>query len=78
MSQYSLCYEETIDIIELENRNSTIYLKLKANYMLDQVDFSHFDYYKKEKIYYTAKVNQYNETRITVEKSYCLNLNKDN
>ena len=32
----------------LENRNSTIYLKLKANYMLDQVDFSHFDYYKKE------------------------------
>jgi len=46
--------------------------------MLDQVDFSHFDYYKKEKIYYTAKVNQYNETRITVEKSYCLNLNKDN
>lgn len=78
MSQYSLCYEETIDIIELENRNSTIYLKLKANYMLDQVDFSHFDYYKKEKIYYTAKVNQYNETRVTVEKSYCLNLNKDN
>lgn len=78
MSKYSLCFEENIKITELENRASTIYLKLRADYMLEQVDFSHFDYYKTKKIYYTANVSQYNETRVTVEKYYHLNLNKDN
>lgn len=78
MSKYSLRHKDTIEITELENRSSTIYLKLRANYMLEQVDFSHFDYYKTQKIYYTANVSQYNETRVTVDKYYHLNLNKDN
>lgn len=78
MSKYSLRFEENIKIIELENRNSTIYLKLSANYMLEKIDFSHFDYYKTKRIYYTADVSQYNETRVTVEKYYHFNLNKDN
>lgn len=78
MNKYSLRFEENIQIIELEKRASTVYLKLRANYMLEKIDFSHFDYYKTKKIHYTADVSQYNETRVTVETYYHLNLNKDN
>lgn len=78
MSRHSLRSEDNIEIIELENRSSTIYLKLKAEYILEQIDFSHFDYYKTSRIHYIANVNQYNKTKVHVEKYYQLKLNKDN
>ncbi len=77
ISKYSLYNENVIDIIDFQNNHSSASLKLKATYMLEGVDTSHLDYYKFEKVYYAAKVNHFNETRISIEKTYHLDLNKD-
>lgn len=77
ISKYSLYNENVIDIIDFQNNHSSASLKLKANYMLEDVDTSHLDYYKFEKAYYIATVNHFNETRISIEKTYHLDLNKD-
>lgn len=77
ISKYSLYNENVIDILDFQNNYSSVSLKLKATYMLEGVDTSHLDYYKFEKVYYAANVNHFNETRISIEKTYHLDLNKD-
>lgn len=77
MSAYSLYNENSIDIIHFENNYSSLSLKLKATYMLEGVDTSHLDYYKFEKVNYTVNVNHFNETRVSIEKTYHLKLNKE-
>lgn len=77
LSSYSLAFEETIDLIDIRDFSDSIYFRFEVEYLLEGMDWSHFDYYTKG-FSYTVSVDNERHMRIKISKDYIFPKEKDN